>query len=71
MNTVLFQNKKYVPIKSAVRMLNCKIGMMYYYINNNKVKTVEIDNIKLVELDSLLVLSDYIQLRTQKIILKK
>lgn len=66
MEPLLYRNKEYVPISTAAKLINSKVGMIYYYISNNKVRTLDIDRIKLIELDSLLLLNDYLQFRRSK-----
>lgn len=66
MEPLFYRNKEYVPISTAAKMINSKVGMIYYYINNKKVRTLEIDKLKLIELDSLLLLNDYLQFRRSK-----
>jgi hypothetical protein len=63
---LLIENKEYLPISSAARLLNSKPPIVYYYIKKGRLKTVDIDSLKLIELDSLQLLNHYLKFRYKK-----
>jgi hypothetical protein len=67
MNTqFLIQGKEHVTINSAAILINCKVPLIYYHIGMGRLKMVEIDKLKLIELDSVHDLNIYLQFRYKK-----
>lgn len=63
METLIFQEKNYVTIRTAAAVLNLNVSQIYYYFNQGRLQMVLIDKLKLVELDSLMQLNDYLAFR--------
>lgn len=71
MNTkILIQEKEYVTINTASRLINMKKPMIYYYLKQGKLKTFHMEGILLISLDSLNELNVYRHFRQKSIIEK-
>lgn len=62
----IIKNKEYVTINRAAKLINCKVPLIHYHINTGRLKTIEIDKLKLVELDSVHDLNIYLNFRYKK-----
>lgn len=67
---ILIQEKEYVTINAASRLINMKKPMIYYYLNQGKLKTFQMEGLLLISLDSLNDLNVYRHFRQKSIIEK-
>lgn len=66
MDILFFQGRNYVSTVRAAETLNVSQPQINYYIKKGILQMVRVDNIKLIELDSLMLLNEYIFFRNQK-----
>lgn len=66
MEILIYKGKECVTIKAAALSLMVSNPLVYYYIKQGRLNMLCVDHLKLVELDSLILLSDYLAFRYSK-----
>jgi hypothetical protein len=66
METLLYQNKQYVPINGAAELINVKPPLIYYYIKKKRLDTIIISGMTIVSVDSIMQLNHYLRFRYSK-----
>ena len=66
MEILTYKKKEHVTINTAALVLKINISLVYYYAKRGRLTMICIDKVKLIELDSLMKLNDYLAFRYKK-----
>lgn len=66
MEILIYHGEEHTTIEQAAKSLNITPTLIYYYIKNGRLLAAKIDKLVLVELNSLMVLNDYLSFRYKK-----
>jgi len=66
METLIYKKNEYTTINESARCLNVSVSLIYYYAKMGRLTMVSIDKLKLVELNSLMLINDYLKFRYTK-----
>jgi hypothetical protein len=66
MDILQYQGKNYISRTTASRILKVGMQTVNYHIKKGKLEMVKMDDIKIVTLDSVLKLNDYLFFRSHK-----
>ena len=66
MEILIYQNSKYATIAEAARILEINVNMVNYYFKKGRLQMIKLDSVKLVNLDSLLLLNHELANRATK-----
>ncbi len=66
MEILIFNGVEHTTIEQAAKSLMVTPPLIYYYIKRGRLQAVRIDKLVLVELNSLMILSDYLAFRYKK-----
>lgn len=66
MEILNYKGNDYTTIAEAARLLNISPSLVYYYFKRGRLMMICLDKLKLVEIDSLVKLNDYLSFRYKK-----